>query len=78
MSHSVRLKIRNIWWLSGYCESRSRSRLWLDSIFRLIFRNFTVLEMPAVQFSNCEKLCISFEHKHNKEMNRKNTYLGTL
>ena len=27
--------------------------------------------MPAVQFSNCENVCISFEHKHIEEMNWK-------
>ena len=74
------LKIRNISLLSGYCKSGSRSRLCFDSKFRYIFRNVPVLEACVVLFSNCENLHISFECKHNKEMNWTNTcaYLGTL
>ena len=43
-------------------------------LFKSIFRNFPVSEMPAVQFNNYENLLNSFEHKHNEEMNGKNTY----
>ena len=62
--HSVRIKIRNPSWFSGYYILRSRIKPGLDSRFRSIFRNFPVSEMLAVQFSNCENLRISFEHKH--------------
>ena len=36
--------------------------------------------MPAVQFSHCENLRISFERTHSEEMNGKNrcAYLGIL
>ena len=69
MSLSVRLKTRNITWLSGYCTFRSRPCL--DSRFRPIFRNSPVSEMPAVQVSrpNCENLLVSFELKDNCQMN---------
>ena len=65
---------------SGYCKSRSRPGLTLDSRLRSIFRNFPTSEMPAVQFSNCENLHISFERKHYKEMNGENMWacLGGL
>ena len=34
--------------------------------------------MPAIQLSDCENMCISFNRKHDKEMNGKNkcAYLG--
>ena len=66
MSHSVRLKTRNISRLSGYCKFRYRLRSCLGSRFRSIFRNCPVLEMLAVQFSNFEILSISFERIHGK------------
>ena len=49
------------------CKFRSRLRPCLDSRFRSLIRNFPVTEigLPAVQYSNYENLCISFERKHN-------------
>ena len=75
MSHSVRLKTRNISRLSGYCKFRYRLRSCLGSRFRSIFRNCPVLEMLAVQFSNFEILSISFERTHGKNTR---AYLGVF
>ena len=41
----------------------------LDSRFRSYLRIFSVSEMLAVQFSYCENLRISFDRKHNSELN---------
>ena len=77
VSHSVRLKSKE----ETSSGSLDIANLDLDFVYILLIDLDPSLEMFRsqkclhLQFStcNCEKLCISFERKHNKEMNEKKT-----